>query len=675
VNQFTTFPVEPVVEDVRGKALLLPPARVVDNPAERVLAAGEEIELGRPQLALLSTTMPPPKGGLSAPAVAVVPGKYTVRFPDVAWQGEFPNKILVSTPKLDLEVQDIPEAMRKDGYRIQVDPNLPGQPVVEIHGEVRPIKAEYLAWIGSQRHLCVLDLGLIRKLDDADLRHLRQLKSLTVLGLGTTNVGDAGVEHLKGLTGLKSLALCFTRVTDRCLPHLQGMKDLERLILSDTRITDDGLALVRFQKLRTLQLGGADSPVTDAGLKHVARLSTLTTFWVTGTRRVTDAGLKELAGLTELQELVLDHTGVTENGLQHLAGMKKLSSLSLNGIALGKKGVQALATFASLHTLTLQKCRLTDDHLDILGALKNLKCLYLDLNEALTLEALQRLQRRLPRLNIFYPKWDDQLRPTKGRQFKDININRIMREAHLNPGNRSTRNNLDSRAIDNKATAAELQQLLELYRELALAKPPRGDLKAWQARTGEMVAAVEAVIAGENKARARLARANDCKACHALHRAAYDVPEKKRYSFPQQRGRVPGVRGSGKGALPEEVVPILPEARRLDVFTLDPDVHADPDSPATFAGKWKTLNRCVIVLPENRAALVGAVVDAVREGGRGPAAGFRPAYGLRGSNGKMQVEMAFDFPSGVVRLRSGETWREVQAAPFLEAYFQLLFEK
>jgi RNA polymerase sigma factor (sigma-70 family) len=675
VSWFTTFPVGPVVEGARGKAPLLPPGRVVYDPAERVVAAGEEIELGRTQLTLTSAAVAPPQAGPPVPAVAVTPGKYAVYFPDVAWQGEFPNKVLVSTPELNLEVQDVPEAMRKDGYRFRVDPDLPGQPVVEIHGEVRPIKAEYLAWIASLPRLRVLDLGLIRKLDDADLAHLRRMKSLAVLGLGGTNVGDAGVARLKGLTGLKSLTLCFTRVTDRCLPDLRGMNGLERLILSDTQITDAGLALLRFAKLRTLQLGGADSPVTDAGLKHVARLTTLNTLWIAGTRRVTDAGLKELAALTDLRELVVDDTGITEDGLRHLAGMKKLASLSLSGIALGERGAKRLATLSSLHTLTLQKCRLTDDNLALLGALGGLKCLYLDRNEALTLEALRRLQRRLPDLRIFYPKWDDQLRPKKGPNVKAVSINQIMRRAHLTPQDRGTRNSLDSRAIDNRATAAELQQLLALYRELALAKPPRGGLKAWRARTGELVAAVEAVIAGEDGARPRLARANDCTSCHALHRAPYEIPEKKRYPFPQKQGLVPRELDRGKASLPAEVVPVLPEARQVEVFTLDPDVRADRDGPATFAGKWKTLSRCVIRSPENRAALVGAVVDAVREGSSEPPAGFRPAYGLRARNGTTQVEMAFDFRSGVVRFRSGEGWADFRAAAFLEGYFQLLFEK
>jgi hypothetical protein len=94
----------------------------------------------------------------------------------------------------------------------------------------------------------------------------------------------------------------------------------------------------------------------------------------------------------------------------------------------------------------------------------------------------------------------------------------VMKQAHLTSGSRATRNNLDSLVIDGKATAAQQQQLLELYQALAQAKPPRGKLEDWQKRTGEMVTTVQAVIKGEEKAAERLTRARDCKACHDLHR-------------------------------------------------------------------------------------------------------------------------------------------------------------
>jgi len=102
-----------------------------------------------------------------------------------------------------------------------------------------------------------------------------------------------------------------------------------------------------------------------------------------------------------------------------------------------------------------------------------------------------------------------------------LGINEIMGKAHLKPQNRSTRNNLDSKVIDGKATAAERQELLMLYTALSGMKPPRGDLDEWKARTGEMVGAVKAVIGGEAKAADRLAKARDCRSCHDKHQPAY----------------------------------------------------------------------------------------------------------------------------------------------------------
>jgi len=99
-----------------------------------------------------------------------------------------------------------------------------------------------------------------------------------------------------------------------------------------------------------------------------------------------------------------------------------------------------------------------------------------------------------------------------------IGINQIMVQAHLKPQNRGTRNNLDNKVIDGKATAEEQKELLRLYELLANSKPPKGDLGAWKKRTTEMVDSVRAVIRGDEKAADRLTKARDCKACHSLHR-------------------------------------------------------------------------------------------------------------------------------------------------------------
>jgi hypothetical protein len=102
------------------------------------------------------------------------------------------------------------------------------------------------------------------------------------------------------------------------------------------------------------------------------------------------------------------------------------------------------------------------------------------------------------------------------RDLRDIKV--IMKLAHLTPQNRGTRDNLDNKVLDAKATADEKQELLELYTALGKLDPPAGNAEAWKKRTAELVASLQAVYAGKEGAAERFTQAKDCKACHVAHR-------------------------------------------------------------------------------------------------------------------------------------------------------------
>ena len=101
---------------------------------------------------------------------------------------------------------------------------------------------------------------------------------------------------------------------------------------------------------------------------------------------------------------------------------------------------------------------------------------------------------------------------------KLLTINQIMVRAHLRPENRSTRNHLDHKLIDGKATDAEKQELLDLYRQLTKLTPPKGDAKAFRKDAQALVDAVPAVIDGKEGGKEMLIKATDCKGCHAKYR-------------------------------------------------------------------------------------------------------------------------------------------------------------
>ena len=89
----------------------------------------------------------------------------------------------------------------------------------------------------------------------------------------------------------------------------------------------------------TVNLGG--TTVTDAGLKELAGLKSLSTLYLDSTK-VTDAGVKELAGLKNLTALDLFNTQVTDAGLKELAGLKNLTTLFLSNTQVTDAGVREL---------------------------------------------------------------------------------------------------------------------------------------------------------------------------------------------------------------------------------------------------------------------------------------------------------------------------------------------
>lgn len=92
-------------------------------------------------------------------------------------------------------------------------------------------------------------------------------------------------------------------------------------------------------------------------------------------------------------------------------------------------------------------------------------------------------------------------------------IEEIMEKAH---GGKAK--SLFNQVKTGKASEEQQKQLLDLYKELAKNKPPKGDLKDWQKRTKAMVKAAEDVVNGKQGATQALGKAVQCGACHKAHK-------------------------------------------------------------------------------------------------------------------------------------------------------------
>jgi hypothetical protein len=115
-------------------------------------------------------------------------------------------------------------------------------------------------------------------------------------------------------------------------------------------VTDDDLApLATFDRLEELSISG--SPITDAGLRHIAGLGELRTVSLFDDRGLTDAGVAHLAGLTKLRTLALDNAGLTDAGLAHLGRMTDLETLMLQGTRVTGPGLAHLGRMPNLKKL------------------------------------------------------------------------------------------------------------------------------------------------------------------------------------------------------------------------------------------------------------------------------------------------------------------------------------
>jgi hypothetical protein len=118
------------------------------------------------------------------------------------------------------------------------------------------------------------------------------------------------------------------------------------------QMTDAALEqIARVTTIHDLQLGNSQA-VTDAGVRHIARLQQLRHLDLSMTG-VTDRGLEVLRSLPALETINLSWTRTTDAGVAHLANCNRLEKVYLTGTRTGDGALRTLAgkpRLAVLHT-------------------------------------------------------------------------------------------------------------------------------------------------------------------------------------------------------------------------------------------------------------------------------------------------------------------------------------
>ncbi|XP_011697749.1 PREDICTED: F-box/LRR-repeat protein 14 [Wasmannia auropunctata] len=266
--------------------------------------------------------------------------------------------------------------------------------------------------------LTELNLSLCKQVTDASLSRIAQyLKNLEHLELGgCCNITNTGLLLIAwGLKKLKRLDLrsCW-HVSDLGIAHLAGLNRetadgnlaLEHLSLQDCqRLSDEALRHVSLglTTLKSINLSFCVC-ITDSGVKHLARMSSLRELNLRSCDNISDIGMAYLAEggsrITSLDVSFCDKIG--DQALVHISqGLFNLKSLSLSACQISDEGICKIAkTLHDLETLNIGQCsRLTDRGLHTVAeSMKNLKCIDLYGCTKITTSGLERIMK-LPQLS------------------------------------------------------------------------------------------------------------------------------------------------------------------------------------------------------------------------------------------------------------------------------------
>ena len=246
----------------------------------------------------------------------------------------------------------------------------------------------------QMRGLTVASVDALAKatqLEEIDLRHcdfvtaqhvLRLEHTLPHLRKLQTNIAP---EELAAATALPEPIQVRTRQEIEALPG-----DTRNVVALD--IEDDCMpALARLRRLERLEIPAIWTlptqtqfplrSITDAGLRHLAGLSSLRELHVHGQLEVHGEGLDVLAQLQALEELDLVLMKITDAGLAHLASLPRLRVLHLQHCqGFGRASLEVIAQLPALRELSLAGCgHVEDEWLALLGGMRRLERLDLSM--------------------------------------------------------------------------------------------------------------------------------------------------------------------------------------------------------------------------------------------------------------------------------------------------------
>jgi Leucine-rich repeat (LRR) protein len=192
--------------------------------------------------------------------------------------------------------------------------------------------------------------------------------------------GDEKLSLLESLEEVPWLSMENSPVTDAALVHVAKLSrspaGLTKLYLGSSGITGSGLAnLAPLKKLQYLSL--KQLPIDDTIIAKLPDFPALQYLGLDGTK-VGDEGLKAVGRYLQLQVIWLDNTAVTDAGLVHLKSLTNLRTLYVPGTNTAGPGIAELRHLPNLTSISLKSSKLSPESLKHVAQLEQLESLGLD---------------------------------------------------------------------------------------------------------------------------------------------------------------------------------------------------------------------------------------------------------------------------------------------------------
>lgn len=234
-----------------------------------------------------------------------------------------------------------------------------------------------------------------KEFTDQDLARLEGLR-LTSLSLGLSPITGEGLAYIP--TTIVLLTFHCVNVEGGNLMHLGRLQSLKSLFLTgtgDSIAADDLAVLTQLPNLESLRL---PTSTTRAWLQHVVQCPALTKLSLRGTN-LTATDIDVLADAPALTELNLYCGQLTPEWVDPLNRVKSLRTLAFDNDNNNVDAV-ALAKLTNVTTLRGSLGTLTDEDLEHLASMRQLKQLNIATNLKVTEAGVRKLHRQLPDCRI-----------------------------------------------------------------------------------------------------------------------------------------------------------------------------------------------------------------------------------------------------------------------------------